>query len=114
MASIECCRDDPVERLVDLAMAAQTRLMLAYMEAMRETLREELRATTRAEFGGEQPYFGKGTLARNETRDAAILADREAGMSLRGIAKKHHVSKTQVCRVIDRGQWPTINRPIDF
>lgn len=99
MASIERL-DDPVERMVELAMQAQTRLMLAYMEAMKENLRSELLQATRSEFGGEQPYFGKGTQARNDERDAAIRADRAAGMSLRAIAKKHRMGKSQVSRVL--------------
>ena len=99
MASIERV-DDPVERMVELAMAAQMRLMLAYMDAMKENLRAELQQATRSEFCGEQLYFGKGTQARNDSRDAAIRADKAAGMSLRAIAKKHHMSKTQVSRVL--------------
>jgi Mor family transcriptional regulator len=92
--------DDPVERMVELAMQAQMRLMLAYMDAMKENLRAELQRATRNEFGGEQPYFGKGTQARNDERDAAVRADKAAGLSLRAIAKKHHMSKTQVSRVL--------------
>lgn len=99
MASTERL-DDPVERMVELAMQAQTRLMLAYLDAMKENLRSELLQATRSEFGGEQPYFGKGTQARNDTRDAEVRADKAAGLSLRAIAKKHHMSKTQVSRVL--------------
>lgn len=92
--------DDPVGRVVDRAMAAQTRLLLTYMDQMRETIRREVEKELRDEFSGEQIYMGKGTADRTQARDAAIVADSAAGLSLRALARKYHLSKSQVSRVL--------------
>jgi Mor family transcriptional regulator len=91
--------DDPVIRIVEAAMEAQTRLLLAYMEQHTRQLREELTKKLRSEFSGEQVYMGKGTAGRLIERDAAILADSQT-MSLRALARKYHLSKSQVSRVL--------------
>ncbi len=92
--------DDPVLRIVEAAVEAQTRLMLAYMEQMRQQVIDQVERAMRAEMGGEQWYARKETATRAVGRDAAILADAAAGMSLRAMSRKYHLSKTQVSRIL--------------
>ena len=94
--------DDPVERIVDTAVAAMTRMMLAYMEQMRSEIRREAAAAVRGEFAGDQFYVGKDCGDRAAVRNQAIMADRVAGLSVRAIAKKRNVSKTHVARVLEK------------
>ena len=92
--------DDPVQRIVEAAVEAQTRLMLAYMEQMRQQMTDQVTQAMRKEMSGEQFYVGKGTAARLVERNAAMCADRAAGMSIRAIAKKHRVSKSCAAVVV--------------
>lgn len=103
-------RDDPVMRIVDRAMEAQTRLMMTYMESMRAQIRREVEREVRAEFGGDRTYFGKGVSGRNRERDEAIRRDARPvsegglGMSLRALGKKYHMGKTRVAEVLSEGK----------
>lgn len=98
--------DDPVMRVVDRAMEAQMRLMIGYMENMREQIRREVEREVRAEFGGDRPYFGKGTSDRNKQRDEAIRRDARPasegglGLSQRALGRKYHTSQSNVCKVL--------------
>lgn len=98
--------DDPVVRIVEAAVAAQTRLMLAYMEQMRQQVTDQVTRAMRAEMGGEQFYMGKGTASRLVERNAAIrkdcapVAEGGGGMSIRAAAKKYHIGKSQVAEII--------------
>lgn len=95
-------KDDPVERLVEMAIEAQTRMMIAYTN----NLREEMRKIVRREFGGEQVHFRKCEDDRNKDRDARIrqealpIAQGGLGLSIRALARRHHLSKTQVERIL--------------
>lgn len=99
--------DDPVLRIVEAAVEAQTRLMLAYMEQMRQQVTDQVMRAMRAEMGGEQIYMGKGTAARLVERNVAMCVDRAAGMSIRAIAKKHRVSKS--CAAVVVSDVPVTN-----
>lgn len=107
MASIE---DDPAARIVELAMEAQTRLMVAYLGQMKETMRKEVEALIEREFGGDRVYFGKGSASKLQEahaairRDALPVAQGGQGLSLRALAKKHHRSKTQIARILKGGE----------
>lgn len=98
--------DDPVLRIVEAAVEAQTRLMLAYMEQMRQQVTDQVMRAMRAEMGGEQIYMGKGTASRLVERNAAIrkdcapVAEGGGGMSIRAAARKHHMSRSQVARLV--------------
>jgi Mor family transcriptional regulator len=103
--------DDPVLRIVEAAVEAQTRLMLAYMEQMRQQVTDQVMRAMRAEMGGEQIYMGKGTAARLVERNVAMCVDRAAGMSIRAIAKKHRVSKS--CAAVVVSDVPVTNGTAD-
>ena len=98
--------DDPVLRIVEAAVEAQTRLMLAYMEQMRQQVTDQVMRAMRAEMGGEQIYMGKGTASRLVERNAAIrkdcapVAGGGGGMSIRAAARKYHLSKSQVAEIL--------------
>lgn len=98
--------DDPVLRIVEAAVDAQTRLMLAYMEQMRQQVTDQVRRAMHTEMAGEQIYIGKGTASRQVERAAAIrkdcapVAEGGAGMSIRAAARKYHLSKSQVFRIV--------------
>lgn len=98
--------DDPVMRIVDRAMEAQTRLMMTYLGNMREQIRREVEREVRHEFGGDRPYFGKGVSDRNRLRDEAIRRDAQPvsegglGLSLRALGRKYHMGKSNVARVL--------------
>lgn len=102
--------DDPVLRIVEAAVEAQTRLMLAYMEQMRQQVTDQVMRAMRAEMGGEQIYMGKGTASRLVERAAAIrkdcapVAEGGGGMSIRAAARKHNLSKSQVFRIVVKGE----------
>lgn len=108
-------RDDPVMRIVDRAMEAQTRLMMTYMESMRAQIRREVEREVRAEFGGDRTYFGKGVSGRNRERDEAIrrdampVSDGGLGMSLRALGRKYHMGKTRVAEVLAAARNETDN-----
>jgi Mor family transcriptional regulator len=103
--------DDPVLRIVEAAVEAQTRLMLAYMEQMRQQVTDQVMRAMRAEMGGEQIYMGKGTASRLVERNLAMCADRANGMSIRAIAKKHRVSKS--CAAVVVSDVPFKNGTVD-
>lgn len=103
--------DDPVLRIVEAAMEAQTRLLLAYQEQMRQQITAQVMAAVRGEMAGEQFYVGKGTASRLVERNAAMCADRSAGMSIRSIAKKHRVSKS--CAAVVVSGVPVKNGTVD-
>lgn len=102
--------DDPVMRVVDRAMDAQTRLLVAYVENMRETIRQEVRREVQVEFGGEQFRIGKGTAERNQKRDEAIRYDARPvaqgglGLSVRALGRKYHIGKSRVAEVLAAGE----------
>lgn len=101
--------DDPVMRVVDRAMDAQTRLLVAYVENMRETIRQEVRREVRTEFGGEQFRVRKDTAECNLERDEAIrrdarpVAEGGLGLSLRALGRKYHIGKSRVAEVLAAG-----------
>lgn len=105
--------DDPVMRIVDRAMEAQTRLMMIYLGNMREQIRREVEREVRAEFGGDRPYLGKGVADRNKARDEAIrrdalpLKDGGLGLSLRALGRKYHMGKSHVARVLAKVEGNT-------
>lgn len=80
----------------------------AIIDAVRETVMEMLRdqeveiiRRIRERIGGEQFYLPKAGLDRQrDDRDAAIRADRTAGLSIRALAKKHSLSPRHVMRVL--------------
>lgn len=98
--------DDPVMRIVDRAMEAQTRLLTTYLNNMREQIRRDVEREVRAEFGGERTYFGKCVAEKNRLRDEAIRRDAKPvsegglGLSLRALGRKYHVDKRTVSRVL--------------
>lgn len=102
--------DDPVMRIVDRAMEAQTRLLMTYLGNMREQIRRDVEREVRAEFGGDRAYFGKGTSERKRARDEAIRRDAKPvsegglGLSLRALGRKYHVDKHTVSRALAEGE----------
>lgn len=100
--------DDPVLRIVEAAMEAQTRLLLAYQEQMRQQITAQVMAAVRGEMAGEQFYVGKGTASRLVERNAAIrkdcaqVAEGGGGLSIRAAARKYHIGKSQVAEIIGR------------
>lgn len=105
--------DDPVMRIVDRAMEAQTRLLMTYLGNMREQIRRDVEREVRAEIGGEQQYFGKRVpdqvRLRNEAirRDAKPLNEGGTGLSLRALGRKYHMSKSNVALVLAEGEQNT-------
>lgn len=62
-------------------------------------LRAQLDESIRAMWGGQQVYIQRARWTDRGERDAAIKADRAAGVSLRDAALKYNVSRTQVRRI---------------
>jgi Mor family transcriptional regulator len=98
--------DDPLSRLLDRAVQAQTRLLLSYIENSREQARIDMARMIRDEFGGDQVYFGKGVAEKNHARDMAIWSDARPvseggqGLSLRALGKKYHLGKSRIAEVL--------------
>ena len=80
----------------------------AIIDAVRETVMEMLRdqeveiiRRIRERIGGEQFYLPKvGQGRQRDDRDAAIRADRAAGLSIRALAKKYSISPSHVMRLL--------------
>lgn len=107
--AVEKIDDDPVTRIVDRAVQAQTRLLVVYMNGMREQIRQEVKREVQAEFGGDRTYICKGSADRNRQRDEAIrrdarpVAEGGMGLSLRALGSKYHMSKSRIAEVLAAG-----------
>lgn len=93
--------DDPVERIVDMAMQAQMRLLLAMMQNMHDQLRRELKAQVRGEFGGEQVHFRKDTAEKIAVRNENILRDKAAGVEPKEIMRRHNVGRANYYLIVN-------------
>lgn len=84
--------DDPVMRLADIAVSALMRVLPA--------IRADIVAAARKELSGDRIYIPKALSTQKASRNEAIRTDHAAGMSIRAIARKHHVSKTRAADII--------------
>lgn len=84
--------DDPVLRLADIAVSAIVQALPA--------IRAGIIIAARKELSGDRLYMPKALSERKEARNEAMRADRAAGLSLRAIARKHHVDKATVGRAL--------------
>lgn len=100
--------DDPLNRLIDRAVQAQTRLLLNYIESTREQMLTDVARIIKEEFCGDQLYIGKGVAEKNRARDIAIWRDSKPvaaggqGLSLRALGKKYHLGKSRIAEVLER------------
>lgn len=92
--------DDLVERLADVAMRAVNRALLD----LAPTIRNEIVSTVRGEFSGEQVYIPKALAAEQAKRNELMRIDRAAGMSVRAVARKHHIGKTRAAEILKGGR----------
>ena len=98
--------DDPLNRLIDRAVQAQTRLLLNYIESTRGQMMADVAHLIKEEFGGDQLYIGKGPSDKNHARDLAIWRDAQPvarggqGLSLRALGKKYHLGKSRIAEVL--------------
>lgn len=98
--------DDAVSRMVDRAVDANVRMLVAYMDNMKAAIKAEVERELRAEFAGDQVYFGKGSADRKATRNAAIRSDARPrdqgglGLSIRALSRKYHLGKTQIATIL--------------
>lgn len=88
--------DDMVVRLVDVTLAAVRRAGVDFAPV----IRSEITSAVRKEFSGDSVYIPKALGAQKKKRNEAMLADRAAGLSVRAIARKHHVSKTRAGEIL--------------
>lgn len=88
--------DDLVVRLAEVALTAVSRVLLD----LAPTIRSEIITIVRKEFSGEQAYIKKGLGTQKAKRDEAMRADRAAGLSIRAVARKHHISKTHTAKIL--------------
>lgn len=94
--------DDLVTRMADVAIEAYVRALVGSRDAIRSIVCEALHT----EFAGDRTYIAKRTTERNEIRDAQIRLEAKSkseggkGLSLRALGKKHHLSKSQVARIV--------------
>jgi len=99
--------DDPLNRLIDRAVQAQTRLLLNYIESTREQMLTDVTRLITEEFGGDQLYIGKRSSDKNSARDLAIWQDAQPvaeggkGLSLRALGKKYHLGKSRIAEVLE-------------
>lgn len=91
--------DDLVTQIVDRTVTLQKRLLGEYMADAMSNLKRETEALIRAEFGGEKGYLSKAMQEKLAARDVNVMADLQAGRSIRDVAKKWHLSKSQVQRL---------------
>lgn len=88
--------DDLVVRIVDVTLAAVRRAGVNFAP----TIRSEVASVVRKEFSGDCVYIRKALGAQKEKRNERMFADRAAGLSVRAIARKHHVSKTRAGEIL--------------
>lgn len=100
--------DNPLNRLIDRAVQAQTRLLLNYIESTRGQMMADVARIIQEEFCGDQLYIGKGVAEKNRARDLAIWHDAQpvaAGgrcLSLRALGKKYYLGKSRIAEVLAR------------
>lgn len=88
--------DDLVARIAEIAVAAVSRALLSFAPA----IRNEIVTSVRKEFSGERVYIPKALRTQKAQRNEAMRIDRAAGLSLRAIARKHHICKTSAAEII--------------
>lgn len=88
--------DDLVVRLADVALAAVSRALLDFAPV----IRSEIASAVRREFSGDNVYIPKALGAQKEKRNEAMRADRAAGLSIRAVARKHHVSTARAGEIL--------------
>lgn len=98
--ALETGSDDLVSAIVERTTQVQQRLMSEYFADALAAMRRETEALIRAEFGGETAYAGKVSKMIATDRNSAIKADRVAGLSIRQLSRKYHLSKTHVLRLL--------------
>jgi Mor family transcriptional regulator len=91
MASIDSAKKRVAE------IAAQTVTM--FMQDSIPLIIHAINVRLSVEFGGEQVHFGKDKKDRDEVRNALIRTDRAAGLSIRAIGKKYHLSNGRVMEI---------------
>lgn len=110
--------DDPVLRVVEASVEAQTKLMLAYMEQMRQQVTDQVTRAMYDEMGGEQFYVRKNRKSRAEERNDAIrkdcapVSEGGGGLSLRAASNKHHLSKSRVSAILKEKPGGVLKKPI--
>jgi Mor family transcriptional regulator len=99
--------DDVVARFVDIASTvfreAVCQLDHAACQSFLEldfVIRGQIAARMRREFAGDSFYVRKALAVQKARRNEAIRADRKAGLSLRALARKHCLSKSQVVNIL--------------
>jgi Mor family transcriptional regulator len=98
---------DVVARIVNIASAvfreATDQLDHAARRSLLEldfVIRRKIADRVRWEFSGDSFYVPKALAAQKAKRNEAIRADRAAGLSLRAIACKHRLGKSQVATIL--------------
>lgn len=100
--------DNPLKRLIDRAVQAQTRLLLNYIESTRAQMIADVARIIQDEFCGDQLYIDKGAAEKNRARDLAIWHDAQPvaagghGLSLRALGKKYYFSKSGIAKALAR------------
>jgi Mor family transcriptional regulator len=94
--------DDLVTQIVERTVALQKRLLGEYLTDAMCNMKRETEALIRAEFGGEVGYLSKGVREKLAVRDIEVVAELKAGKSLREVARRRNLSKSQVQRIKNR------------
>lgn len=98
--------DDLVSRLTERALEVASGAIVQIAAGVMNDLRQRIKNELRAEFQGDRAYIRKTDGQRKSSRDAAIRHDRKpkdqggGGLSIRALARKWHLSKSQIERIL--------------
>lgn len=92
--------EDPVERIVDMAIDS----IFANLEAAIKTTMLNAQSVAlveiREQFAGTSIHIGKGTAARRMQRNAAIRTDHTNGVSIADLTRRYFLSEATLQRIL--------------